>query len=397
MSNSGSVLGWVASVCVIATACMFPDRKIKEEKATATTHEALGERPYTESNFVKIDKTSVILTAFGGINEKGKAWGEAAPFLDQMQQRQDRSSEFAFCDQVFTGHLYGASILLAVTGMATDAAGTCMQEILFHHNNQIKEVVWSGIAGVSPQKGDLYGPQGIRRIDREAVMIGDLCISPLAINYDLHHSSVNDWEKGERWWSSEGGWWRLKWDNRNLMAGGPTTLADELLKVAQTVNLPEVPETLRPKIRAYHPDPENTMRRPKIYRYEECAEVSSNTFWHGAPEDHLARRYVAELIGKNFKKETDADKVVAFTAMEAVSWMNVIEEWNELHKTSIPFVNVRSASNYDQPPPGPNGRPVISARESLQKGFDLGGEEYAAQTAALPILKMFERREPKKQ
>ncbi|MBI2066905.1 MAG: hypothetical protein HYW02_06925 [Deltaproteobacteria bacterium] len=339
-------------------------------------------------------KSSVILTAFGGINEKGETWGEPKPFLDLMKSRKDRTSDFTFCDQVFTGKLYETPILLAVTGIGMDASGTCMEEILFRNAKKVQEVLWSGIAGVSPQKGELYDEKGLRRLDREPVMLGDLCVSPLAYSYDLHRSSVNDWQKTEKWWTSADGWWKMPWKNRNLFAAGQSVLADELLKVTSSLTWPEMPEAILQKIRMYHP--KEAVRAPKIYRYEECAEVSSNNFWHGAPEDQLARSYVATLIQKALNLSKEADQVIAFTAMEAVSWMNVVEEWNQLEKTAIPFVNVRGASNYDQPPPGPNGKPVISSQESLQKGFDLGGEEYAAETAALPILKMFELRGLKK-
>ncbi|MBI2981403.1 MAG: hypothetical protein HYY44_03760 [Deltaproteobacteria bacterium] len=133
-------------------------------------------------------------------------------------------------------------------------------------------------------------------------------------------------------------------------------------------------------------------RSPKIFRYDECAEVSSNTYWHGVPEDELARRYIAALIEKIRGVPKSADEIVAFTSMEAVSWMNVLEEWNEQQKGAIHFVNVRSASNYDQPPSGPDLKPGVSAQKSLQRGYDLGGKEYAIETAALPVLKLFELR-----
>lgn len=341
-------------------------------------------------SFKRERHVSIILTAFGGINDKGEMWGEAEPFLKSIRSLENRSNIFAFCDQLFTGSLFKHPVVVAVTGMGTDAAATCMQEILFHYKHGMKEVIWSGIGGITPQKGGVYDKEGIRRKEGEPIYLGDLCVSPNAYNYDLHHSSVTDWGSTGTWHQPGNGWWKTRWNNRNLYASGSTTLADEVIAAAKQVQWPEMPEVIRQKIEMYHPA--FSGRSPKIFNYDECAEVSSNTYWHGIPEDELARQYVASLIEKVRGVSKTANETVALTSMEAVSWMNVLEEWNERYRTSIPFVNIRSASNYDQPPAGPSLRPILSAQESLNKGYDLGGKEYAIETAALPVLKMFELR-----
>lgn len=353
---------------------------------------------------------TIILTAFG---DAKATYGETQPFLLALQDRVDRTQDSAFCEGVYEGTISRQSVVVVTTGTGGDNAGPCMQELLQTYDTEIKEVIWSGIGGATPAVGGLVDAKGARRPDAEAVMIGDVCISALSWNYDLHFSSVSDWaaaaQSGERY-DPAGGWWPMKTPNGQTSVPGfenvrqyvvaDKQLADELLAAAGQVAWPQMDAGVQEKVERYFSAEQ--VRPVRVFDYTQCGEVGGNDFWHGVVEDRLSRQYLAGLIaasGYAGSSEVTEENVVVFSAMEAQAWMSVLARWNEHYGAAIPMAVIRAASNYDHlpldadgnPPLGPNGEP-LTAMDDINAGFQEGGTAFAAGNAAAPVLKLLELR-----
>ncbi len=358
-----------------------------------------------------LSQVSVILTAFG---DKDATYGETQPFLKALTDRIDRTPDSAYCAGLYEGKLSGQPVVVATTGTGSDNSGPCMQEILQMYDRRIKEVIWSGIAGASPAVGGIVDVKtGKLKAKPEPVMIGDVCISPLAWAYDLHFSSVADWkaavDKGNDPVSTAG-WYRMKessgkadvigFENVQQSVVADKTLADELLAAARGVTWPTLDADSQGVVSRFFPA--SAIRPVRVFDYTQCAEVAGDNFFHGVIEDRLSRQYLADLIntsGYASSKRTEED-VVVLSAMEAVAWGSVVQRWAAKTGVPIPLVIVRAASNYDhmpldgdgQPRPGADGKP-LTAMEDILHGFSDSGASFAAHTAALPVLKMFELRQ----
>jgi hypothetical protein len=356
-------------------------------------------------------RVSVVLTAFG---DKEATYGETQPFLKALSGIEDRTLDAAFCKGLYEGQFFGQPVVIATTGTGADNSGPCMQEILGMYGQRIKEVIWSGIGGVSPAVGGIVDVKtGKLKPGPEAVMIGDVCISPLAWSYDLHFSSVADWkaavDKGDDPVSTAG-WYPMKessgkadvigFENVQQAVIADKALADELLAAARQVAWPPLDADTQRVVGRFFPV--SAVRPVRVFDYTQCAEVASNTFFHGVVEDRLSRQSLAELInasGYAADKRTE-DDVVVFSAMEAVAWASIVQRWTAKTDAPIPLVIVRAGSNYDhlpldengQPRPGADGKPMTAMADILL-GFADSGASFAAHTAALPVLKMFEMRQ----
>ena len=351
---------------------------------------------------------SVILTAFG---DAAGTYGETQPFLQALTGRVDRTADSAFCKGLYEGQIAGQPVVIATTGTGSDNSGPCMQEILGMYGRQIKEVIWSGIGGVTPAVGGLVDvATGRRKAQVEPVMIGDVCVSSLAWNYDLHFSSVADWKAAaadDRF--ATAGWYPMKdstgqadvigFENVQQSVIADKTLADEILAASRSVAWPELDAVGQGVVARFFP--EGAVRPVRVFDYTQCGEVAGNNFWHGVVEDRLSRQYLAGLInasGYAPQPRTEED-VVSFSAMEAVAWASVLQRWTAKSGEPIPLAIVRAGSNYDhlpldaagQPQTGADGK-VPTAMADILQGFADSGAAFAAHTAALPILKMLELR-----
>jgi hypothetical protein len=353
---------------------------------------------------------SVILSAFG---DASGSYGESLPYLKHLANRVDRTNESAYCEAVVEGDLSGQPVVIVVTGTGGGNSGPCTQEMLGWYAPHIKEVIWSGIGGATPAVGGMYDDAG-RPLGNPAVMIGDVCVGTASWSWDLHFSNVNDWA-GRRMppvdvYGPSGGWWQMKDAQGNQVAPGfdnvqqsvvvDPALADEVLAAATGVRLPKRPGSVSKKIARFHPDPV-TWRAPTYHSYRVCGgEVSGDNFWHGATEDRLARQYMSALMRTSgLNREARPDNIIAFSSMEAVPWMSAVTRWDARYGTSIPMVVIRAASNYDQIPLRANGQPALgkdgkplTAMQDILLGFDDASSEYAAYTAAAPVIRMFELR-----
>lgn len=354
---------------------------------------------------------TIILTAFG---DPQATYGETQPFLLALQNKVDRTADSAYCEGVYEGEISGQPVVVVTTGTGGDNSGPCMLELLQLYRTRVKEVIWSGIGGVTPAVGGLVDGAGQRRADAEPMMIGDVCISALTWNYDLHFSSVSDWaaaaaQSGQRY-DPAGGWWSMKtftgttavpgFDNVRQFVTTTTTLADDLLTAAQQVTWGAMDSGVQAKVERYFAA--DQVRPVRVFDYTQCGEVGGNNFWHGVVEDRLSRQYLAGLIaasGYAGNAPVSEDTVVVFSAMEAQAWMSVLQRWNAHYGVDIPMAVIRAASNYDHPPLdaegngplGPDGQP-LTAMDDILAGFQSAGEAYAAANAAAPVLKLLDLR-----
>jgi len=349
---------------------------------------------------------TVILTAFG---DKAATFGETQPFLLALTDKVDRSGASAFCVGVYEGNISGQPVVIATTGTGGDNAGPCMQELLYQYGPHIREVIWSGIAGVSPAVGGVVDAAGRRRAAAAPVMIGDVCISALAWNYDLHFSSVSDWAQanpGRLRYPLESGWWPMKnsngkadvigFDNVQQFVIAERSLADALSRAAQTLVLPGMDRGVQDKVKRFFAAEQ--LRPVRFFDSTQCGEVAGNVFWHGVVEDRLSRQYLASLVtasGFGGSQPVTEDQVVTFSAMESAAWMSVLTRWNTFHKVKIPMAVVRSASNYDHLPLDAQGNPPLrsdgqpmNAMDDIMEGFQEAGAAYAANNAASVVLRM---------
>ena len=305
-------------------------------------------------------RLSVILSAYSYPGPNGQWLGESGPFVNALTERADVTGTLPYCTQSWTGKLYGQPVLVVTMGTAKlESSQSAMNIIFSDYWSQVKEVIWSGIAGFSPRVGG-YAGQG------EPTIIGDVCIADRVGNWDLTFSSMVTQS-----------FWPMDWPNRADRAEGDKALADELYAAAQKVQWPPLPAGPVANFKKYFPS--DLPRQPKAW-YGNCAEVTSDNFWHSSLDDAFARQQVAALFA------TTPDKVIAVTAMEVLSWMQAVNDAETITGRDIKLAYVRSSSNFDQP----WDEAKITGQESIKAGMDGGGSDYGCITAALPVLKMFD-------
>ncbi len=353
---------------------------------------------------------SIILTAFG---DKDATFGETQPFLTALKNKVDRTAKSAFCKGVYEGNISGQSVVIVTTGSGSDNAGACMQELLYEYKSSIKEVIWSGIGGATPAVGGLVDRAGNMRKSAVPVMLGDVCISALAWNYDLNFSSAGDWADGVRKtgkrYDPAGGWWPMKnsdgkasvigFENVQSFTIADKSLANELVEAAKRVPWPSLSSELQANARRYFGA--DQLRKVRVFDSSQCGEVAGNNFWLGVVEDRLARQYLANLVAVSgyAAKSTSEDDVVAFSAMEGAAWMSVVDRWNKHYRMNIPMALIRAASDYDHTPLAENGDKKqrtdgksVTAMDDIMLGFNDASAAFAWNNAAQPVLELLKSR-----
>uniref|UniRef100_A0A7S2W9M4 Nucleoside phosphorylase domain-containing protein n=1 Tax=Rhizochromulina marina TaxID=1034831 RepID=A0A7S2W9M4_9STRA len=333
-----------------------------------------------------------------------------------------------FCEQVVHGTLAGHPVLLVTTGIGHDRAGLCLRGLLSVYHKSTREILFIGTGGISPAKGGIVNSDNCSAVspaaETETTLIGDVCVSAMAANWDCHQCS---------------------WPQRVESACGPlpchmfgradlfgdwgcmyitdAALADEVLEASQTLDLPKPSAALRETIDHFwhgmsvgtgEPYSDHLRSNPRIFDYTECAEATSNTFWVGTPYDELGRIYVADIINSAFhgdlytkayipKRTLSSPRTkrdtVSFSAMEGAGWMEVIAlEEVYLHYDPIPAVNIRGAADYVTPPlqrsKNGNWDEMSSYMESLSGGDNLTvlGYGFAIETTSQIVLNLFQHR-----
>lgn len=329
------------------------------------------------------NNTSVILVSFGSKDNEGIWQGEVAPFMDNLENTQDVSEMFPLCQQVLKGDIYGQKVLVVIGGMAKVNMSSCTTNLLFETNGHVKEIILSGIAGITPMKGGVKDITGNLRND-DPTMLGDVCVNSAAFDFDLQRYSSDKANDN----SPIPDFWLPEYENSSNKITGSMPLSNELFRASLQVEWPDPSEKVKEKNYQYH----KTSRRPKPWGPKECLEITDDLFWHDIRADKRARELGASWLSQVGDININEEDIVIVTAMEAIPVGVVVDHWNNTHATDIDFAYVRSASNFDHAWLNQDGTPAVDGRRSLETGMNIDLVEFAAESASLPILKMFELR-----
>ena len=235
-----------------------------------------------------------------------------------------------FCDRILHGTLYGQPVLLVTTGIGHDHASVCMSDLLRVFEVQLKDIFFLGTAGFSPRRGGVLDPDhcgsdgalGGGAADDALVTLGDVCVSPWSTNWDCQRcvwsSEPTSGTVCQRPLCSMHGREDLFGELVCTFWGSERSnaLADEVYAAAESAALPTPPDALMARITRYWEamgrgtgkDYLSALRRTnKALDYRVCSELSSNTFWSGAPFDYLAREYVARLTNLGMRQFSKDD------------------------------------------------------------------------------------------
>lgn len=318
-------------------------------------------------------RLTVILVAFGSQDDDGRWQGEISPYMTQLKNKRDIGRSLPLCSMAFTGDLYGQPVMVAVTGMAKVKTSACVTDILHYAGPRINEVIFSGIAGISPD----YGSD-------TPVMLGDVCINATAFDFGLQYytaDQANSQYPSPLYWS---------FDSPYPASGatGSRRLADELYSASQQVDWPKPSSTVQSTNLKYH----SVSRVPQAWGPDVCLEATDDMFWHDTRSDTRARELGADWLNTAYRLSLTPRDVIIVTAMESVPVGAVVSWWNSSHHTQINFAYVRSGSNFDRPPTAPSKAPAASGQSSLSARND-AATDLAITTQSLPVLKMLDTRQ----
>jgi purine nucleoside permease len=317
---------------------------------------------------------AVIMTTYTYQDAAKTTWlGESGPFLNDLGANgKDVSDTLPYCDKAMEGTLYGRNVLLVTTGTTKVPAGECaMNLVMSPWITQTKEIILTGISGFSPRVGGYVDAVGMP-VAGEPTMIGDVCVSPVVVN-ELAFMSMNNQQ-----------YWPLNFPNSASVGMGSTKLSDAIYQASLHVTWPTLPDGPKANVLKYFGNA-NVLRLPKAW-YKNCAELTSDIFWHGAMDDLYARDWIAPAISQVFSTTVTSSSVVVSTAMETIGIFAAVQKYNAVNKANVPIALVRSASNYDQPWLGANGKEAVGPAQSIDAGMTSGGGDvFGAQTEYLVV------------
>lgn len=319
-----------------------------------------------------LSRPSVIIVTFGHLDQFGVWDGEAAPFGKHLVNMQDISAQLPFCQDVYTGTIFNRPVILAITGMAKIRTSACTGNILQFTKGNVREIILSGIGGISPLS-----------LDGRQTQVGDVCVSSLTVDFDRQYYSsdlAGSWQQKPEFWTASS-----TYSSRHM--DGSPQLANEIYQAAQNISWPLFPQSVKSVNSNYGVQGD----RPYVWGPEKCMEISSDLFWHDSGVDTLARQTAAEWLSKSRQSAVSADQIVVITSMEAASVGTIVQLWNTNHNSTIPFAYVRSASNFDHTVISA-GLPVVAGKTSLESGMQSENTDYPIQIQALPVLKLMESR-----
>mmetsp|Transcript_8826 Transcript_8826/g.29203 ORF Transcript_8826/g.29203 Transcript_8826/m.29203 type:complete len:478 (+) Transcript_8826:283-1716(+) len=359
---------------------------------------------------------------------------EATYYLKQMSKVKDIPlGETGACMSITKGVLLGQHVLVITTGIGPMSAASCMLELV-HCGHIIKDVIFSGSSGSSPQVGGVLDPDNCTEANGGEIMgIGDVCVTPFSVNFDCHKST---WESDSKDYPNicnlpgqEAGPDRADLFGDCIYTGS-VALADEILAASRKLKYLDPSEAAEPHAPAF-PGPKTQFyatvardegvywgamsagtgrdyklrKHPHVWNYTVCTEVNTQFFFSGSPYETRARNYSATTInqakmemGLTYPNRTMRE-VIAVGDMESVGYMAVLERYNQLaalgaaHKP-IPFTSVRAKSNHNIAPiqrapqqPGvwqPQAHPPF---DNFTSGYGYAIQSYSAVVLGL----MYER------
>eukprot|EP01012_Entosiphon_sulcatum_P025665 TRINITY_DN31008_c0_g1_i1.p1 TRINITY_DN31008_c0_g1~~TRINITY_DN31008_c0_g1_i1.p1 ORF type:complete len:378 (+),score=40.13 TRINITY_DN31008_c0_g1_i1:156-1136(+) len=325
-----------------------------------------------------------------------------------MTSLENIAPQLPFCVDAYTGNLFGRPALLVTTGIGHDNSTMCMLNVLqvFHIPPQstIREVVFLGTSGWSSRPGGILTAPGCTAQGPDTIIPGDICVSAATTNWDCQQCTWNSSVSPDVCqYPSCSGHFETAHFNGGCNSWGDTTLAAEVVHAAKAANLPTVNDVLRGLVSKYWDSMSRgtgvqyqTRNAPQVFDYHQCAEAGSYTYWLGLPYEMSCRQYTAAAIAASVPRNEPQKPVICVSAMEAPGWMSVLVRAAQARGQKIPFVNVRSASDYaHRPLYQSNGLWVedgswITPGEAMNMTIE--GYHYAVRTSSEIVLSLYRQR-----
>ncbi|KAG2443695.1 hypothetical protein HXX76_002043 [Chlamydomonas incerta] len=356
---------------------------------------------------------------------------EAHHIIANLKHKVIKPRSSSVCGGLYFGELMGQPALVVTTGIGPTAAGLCTQELLAACGASATELIYFGTSGWSPQLGGVLNPPdcGAANPGRKITRVGDICISPVSVNWVCKKST----------WTLQSQGFPNQCFRPQEVAGPNATalygeclfatdnldanlaLADSLAAAARSVRgraaLPTRNDLVTDLEQKYwglmsegtgvtYP-PVSGEDMPVVWDYTQCAEVDGQFFFTGAPWEIKARDYAAQAIstalgfaqpGSGLRDSVDATEVIAVSAMEGVGVAEALEKYHRLDSTPrrIPYTNVRTLSNWIHHPVGrkPGSSGAAGEWEIYQEVPEdyVNGYAYAIATGSVTILSLFQQR-----
>ena len=252
------------------------------------------------------------------------------------------------------------------------------------------------------------------------VKIGDVCITPFAVNWNCRLGSYNEacaaypnqcgapgYEVGP---DEAGLFGQCFFD---MYAQADVALSDELIRAAVAPppansvgvafplpapylsNYTSTYWTLQSNSSgsALATSPTLTNAAPNVWDYTVCAETDSQYFWTSLPWDYLGRSYIAMTINEALNMTTQASSVLAVSAEEGVGFLAAMYKYAGMTGgRTIPHTQIRSASDYTYLPLTFDGVDVWSQDPSLSAIDFSQSYSFAIATMSSAVLRMLQTR-----
>ena len=322
---------------------------------------------------------------------------EGKYIYEAMTNRVNISEKAIDCGDVIEGQLSGNQMVLITTGIGHDNAAGCMVSMIQMYGNSISGVMYLGTSGWSPRVGGFFNPEtdaSCKNYSEDAALIGigDVCISTTSF---LYNCGFCEWpQKTDGQCAAPS---CTSHDEYTVFSHCDFTttnyqLEDKLMEASKLVTFPERSSNLTSYLDAYwqatweglnSTSEKRPNAIPQVFNHTVCGEAASYNLWKGVPQDYQCRKYLSKLT------DTTPEEVACVSAMEGPGWMRV------LLRHGIPYVGLRSASNYDYWPVTrqPSGA-IYANNDWVRKGstedFTKKGYAFAIQSVSIVILKFFD-------
>ncbi|KAF8058359.1 PSMD9 [Scenedesmus sp. PABB004] len=295
---------------------------------------------------------------------------EAAFYLANLKNNVTLPSGAAACPEVVRGKLLRQDVVVVLTGIGPMASAVCIFDVLQQCGKLIKDVIYSGTSGWSPQLGGVInnGSCNAANGNGKITRLGDVCVSPLSVNWDCRQAS---WQQ-----TSTGHPNQCTFPEQNppgpassdlfgvcMFPNATYGLANEVarngrdagkagtlpIRNAVLQSLEEEYWTQMSKGTGINYPVLKPNAAPRVWGNRECMEIDSQYFFSGAPWEMVARSYVAETMNAAFgSTDFNQTNVIAVSAMEAIGLSMAVQRYNGLSGANrrIPFTVVRGMSNW---------------------------------------------------
>lgn len=269
------------------------------------------------------------------------------------------------------GTLVGEPVILVATGIGPTAAAICLAELL-QCATRIKEVLYSGTAGWTPQVGGVINSDACGAAQSNGALdtlarIGDVCVSPFSMNWNCKLADYSQQTVGAPNLCSLPQ--ETDHPDESFLYGecvfttpdkGSMALTNRVHGAATSANGISSRPMRDSNVISYESAYFQAMGRgtgvtyqysstapATVWDYKTCMEVDSQFFYSGPPYDEIARVYIQDYLSQGLNMTISKKEVLVVSAMEAVGVMELLTKFNSKPQNpKIPYVMVRGNSDY---------------------------------------------------